>query len=73
MGLFCENVRGRQNDYAGEGVEKWAGVKEWEGMAATCGNRGKGEGIAGKEGKAGGKAGKACRSRTNGSYPQVEW
>lgn len=48
MGLFCENVRGRQNDYAGDRVEKWAGVKEWEGIAATCGNRGKGEGIAGK-------------------------
>lgn len=48
MGLFCENVRGRQNDYAGGRVDKWAGVKEWGEMAATCGNRGRGEGIAGK-------------------------
>ena len=72
MGLFCENVRGRQNDYTRGRVGKWAGVKEWEGMAATCKNKGKGQRAQGKEGKAGGKAGKACRNRTNGSYPQAE-
>lgn len=43
MGLFCQNVRGTENDYTGERVGKWAGVKEWEGMAATCG-QGKNEG-----------------------------
>lgn len=30
---FCENIRGAENDYAGERVGKWAGVKNREGMA----------------------------------------